>query len=220
MPKFKKFKCDILSIFKQCVVWKSICSLGIFAMLQKLLKGWRPRRFPIRSSARFLIAFNFLVVISGLKHTKRRFAPLAKWTCIHLSFLLPYRHLHQSWSILLAPSTKATTNAVFYAQNGWIMHSFPKSLTDLWWWSYSQMKCSITYRMTRFFLPLRETIEKSAKRRHLWHYWAKRGAARRPECNADSSIGSRGCKQIGLQGRVWGRYRILFTNPNNYKTLW
>ena len=85
-------------------------------------------------------------------------------------------------------------------------------------------KCSITYRITRhgctIFLPLRETIEESAKRRHLWQYWAKRGAARCPECNADSSIGSRGCKQIGLQGRVWGRYRTLFTNTNNYKTLW
>ena len=43
---------------------------------------------------------------------------------------------------------------------------------------------------------------------------------RSPECNADSSIGSWGCKQIGLQGRVWGRYRTLFTNTNNYKTLW
>ena len=54
----------------------------------------------------------------------------------------------------------------------------------------------------------------------LCQYWAKRGAVRCPECNADSSIGSRGCKQIGLQGRVWGRYRTLFTNTNNYKTLW
>ena len=35
-------------------------------------------------------------------------------------------------------------------------------------------KCSITYRITRhgcqIFLPLRETIEESAKRRRLWHY--------------------------------------------------
>ena len=58
-------------------------------------------------------------------------------------------------------------------------------------------QCSITYRITRhgcpIFLPLRETIEESAKRRHLWQYWAKRGAIRCPECNADSSIGSRGC---------------------------
>ena len=71
-------------------------------------------------------------------------------------------------------------------------------------------QCSITYRITRqgctIFLPLRETIEESAKRRHLWQYWACR------ECNADSWIGSQGCKQIGLQGRVRGRYR--YENPN------
>ena len=71
----------------------------------------------------------------------------------------------------------------------------------------------------RFFLPLRETIEESAERRHLWQYWAKRGAARCPECNADSSIGFRGCKQIGLQGRIWGWYRTLFTDTNNYIIL-
>ena len=88
----------------------------------------------------------------------------------------------------------------------------------------NHQKCSITYRSTwhgcTIFLPLRETIEESAKRRHLWQYWAKWGAARCPECNADSSIGSRGCEQIGLQGRVWGRYRTLFANTKNYKTLW
>ena len=66
------------------------------------------------------------------------------------------------------------------------------------------------------FLRLRETIEESARRRRLWQYWAKRGAARCPECNTDFSIGSWGCKPIGLQGRVWGRYRTLFTNTNNY----
>jgi len=81
--------------------------------------------------------------------------------------------------------------------------------------------CSITYRITRhgctIFLPLRETIEKSAKRRHLWQYWAKRGAAWCPERNADSSIGSRGCKKIGQQGRVRGRYRTLF---RQYRQLW
>ena len=58
------------------------------------------------------------------------------------------------------------------------------------------------------------------KSQHLWQYWAKRGASRCPDCNADSSIGSRGCKQIVLQGRVWGRYWTLITNTNNYKTLW
>ena len=101
-----------------------------------------------------------------------------------------------------------------------------------WLYRHSDLKgpwkksnCSITYRITRhgrtIFLPLREAIEESAKRRHLWQYWAKRGAARCLECNADSSFGSRGCKQIGLQGWVWGRYRTLFTtNTNNYKTLW
>ena len=77
-------------------------------------------------------------------------------------------------------------------------------------WLFSTLHCSLTYRITRhvctiFFLPLRETIEELAKRRHLWQYWAKRGAARCPECNADSSICSRGCKQIGQQGRVGGR---------------
>ena len=43
-------------------------------------------------------------------------------------------------------------------------------------------QCSITYRIIGhgcpIFLPLRETTEESAKRRHLWQYWAKRGAAR------------------------------------------
>ena len=87
--------------------------------------------------------------------------------------------------------------------------------------AYKVNSCSITYRIIRhgctIFLPLRETIEESAKRRHLWQYWAKRGAARCPECNADSSIGSRGCKQIGLRGRVWGLYRTLFANTDNYE---
>ena len=68
--------------------------------------------------------------------------------------------------------------------------------------AYKVNSCSITYRIIRhgctIFLPLRETIEESAERRHLWQYLAKRGAARCPECNADSSIGYRGCKQIGL----------------------
>ena len=44
--------------------------------------------------------------------------------------------------------------------------------------------CSITYRISwhgcTISLPLRETIEESAKRRHLWQYWAKRGASRCP----------------------------------------
>ena len=76
-------------------------------------------------------------------------------------------------------------------------------------------------RLDDFFLPLRETIEESVKRRHLWQNWAKRWAARCPERNTDSSIVSRGCKQIGLQcRRVWGRYRTLFTNTNNNNTLW
>ena len=90
-----------------------------------------------------------------------------------------------------------------------------------------EIQCSITYWISwhgcMIFLPLRETIEESVKRRHLWQSWAKQGAARCPECNAASSIGFRGCKQSGLQGRVWGRYRTLFTNSsntNNYKTLW
>ena len=33
------------------------------------------------------------------------------------------------------------------------------------------------------------------------------------DCNADSLIGSRGCKQIGLQGRVWGRVGIGLCSP-------
>ena len=66
-------------------------------------------------------------------------------------------------------------------------------------------KCSITYRITRhgctIFLPLRETIEESAKRRHLWQYWAKRGAARCPECNAPEAVNKSGCKagfEVGI----------------------
>ena len=73
--------------------------------------------------------------------------------------------------------------------------------------------CSITYRITRhgctIFLPLRDTIEESAKRRHLWQYLAKRGAAKCPKCNADSKIGSRGCKQIELQGVGVDQYQQL-----------
>ena len=40
--------------------------------------------------------------------------------------------------------------------------------------AYKVNSCSITYRITRhgctIFLPLRETIEESAERRHLWQY--------------------------------------------------
>ena len=55
-----------------------------------------------------------------------------------------------------------------------------------------------------FFLPLRETIAESAKRRHLSKYSEKRGAAGCPEWNADSSIeavNKSGCKagfEVGI----------------------
>ena len=117
------------------------------------------------------------------------------------SALFPTMELVKTWSHLYCPSSFWLTLA-------------NKLFQSFLFNSISLTSCSFSYRFTRYgctiCLPLRETIEESAKRRHLWQYWAKRGAARCPECNADSSIGSRGCKQIGLQCRVWGRYRTLF----------
>ena len=88
-----------------------------------------------------------------------------------------------------------------------------------WLYRHSDLKgpwkksnCSITYRITRhgrtIFLPLMimETFEESAKRWHLWQYWAKRGAARCPGEMltlqlAPEAVNESGCKaefEVGI----------------------
>ena len=119
------------------------------------------------------------------------------------SALFPTMELVKTWSHLYCPSSFWLTLA-------------NKLFQSFLFNSISLKSCSFSYRFTRYgctiCLPLRETIEESAKRRHVWQYWAKPGSARCPESVADSSIGSRGCEQIMLQGQVGGRNGTLFAN--------